>query len=62
MEWIMVGRDSKNKIVNIRKIKNKILSTKLALEKEMMHIISMYAPQIGLIKKTRDILWIPWMS
>lgn len=40
---IVVDRDLKNKIVNDRRIEDKILSIEVALEKEMVHIIIVYA-------------------
>lgn len=52
---VMMGRHLKVKVVNVRKIKNRILGNKLTLEKEIGYSISMYAPQVTLGKKTMGI-------
>ena len=50
---IVVDLDLKDNIVNVRRISDRILSIKLALGREIMHIISAYAPQVGLDKETK---------
>lgn len=48
-----VGIVVNRKIGNARKIVDKILDIKLLLEKEIMHIISVYTLKVGLNKTTR---------
>lgn len=50
---IVVDRNIKNKKLNMRRIEDRILSINLELEKEMVHIIGVYAPQIGSKKKNK---------
>lgn len=50
---IVVGQDLKNKTTNVRKIRVRILSTKLALENKIVHIIGMYAMLVGLDKEIK---------
>lgn len=54
---IVVGYDIKDRIVNVRRNGDKILSIKLTLEKELVHVNSSYAPQVGLYEKTKKQFW-----
>lgn len=51
----VVGRDfrDKNKIVNMRRIGDRILSINQTLEKENVHIINIFAPEVGLNKENK---------
>ena len=50
---IIVDKDLKEKVVDVKRIGDRIIAIKLVLEKEIINIISAYAPQIGLDETTK---------
>ena len=42
---IVVGKDFKEKIVGVKRLSNRIITIKLVLEEDTIHIISACAPQ-----------------
>ena len=54
---IIVDKDLKEKVVDVKRIGDRIIAIKLVLEKEIINIISAYAPQIGLDETTKKQFW-----
>ena len=50
---IVVDKDMKEKIVRVKRLGDRIIAIKLVLEKDIIHIISAYAPQAGLDESVR---------
>lgn len=50
---IVVCRDLKDKIVKIRKFGDKILSIRLTLGKDIVHVISAYFSQVDLDNESK---------
>ncbi|XP_042483869.1 uncharacterized protein LOC122064208 [Macadamia integrifolia] len=45
---IVVDKDLKNDVVDVKRVRGRIISLKLVLDKEVVNFISVYAPQAGL--------------
>ncbi|KAL4196736.1 hypothetical protein AMTRI_Chr04g184660 [Amborella trichopoda] len=45
---IIVNKDLKDKVVNIKRIGDRLLLTKFVSREEIINVISAYAPQVGL--------------
>lgn len=50
---IVVGCDLKDVTINVRKVGDRILIIKFVLGKELLHVINVYAPQVGSNKETK---------
>ncbi|XP_042495185.1 craniofacial development protein 2-like [Macadamia integrifolia] len=54
---IIVDKDLKNDLVDVRRVGDMIIAIKLMLEKEVVNIISAYAPQVGLDEVSKVQFW-----
>ena len=54
---IVIGKDLKEKIIEVKRLGDRIIAIKLVLEEDMIHIISVYAPQAGLHKSVKSQFW-----
>ena len=54
---IIVDKDLKEEVIDVKRICDRIIVIKLVLEKEIINIISAYAPQIGLDETTKKQFW-----
>ena len=53
---ILIKEELAEEIVEVKRITTRIIKTKLALEGNLMHVITAYAPQGGKTQKERGIL------
>ena len=54
---IVLDKDLKEKIKGVKRLGDRIIAIKLVLEEDMIHIISVYAPQAGLHKSVKSQFW-----
>ncbi|XP_042499841.1 craniofacial development protein 2-like [Macadamia integrifolia] len=54
---IVVDKDLKNNVVDVKRVGDKIISLKLVLDKEVVNIISVYVPQAGLDESYKLQFW-----
>ena len=54
---IVVDTDLKERAVGVKRIGDRIIAIKLVLEENIMHIISLYAPQAGLEDSVKRQFW-----
>ena len=53
---IVVDKDSKEKIVGVKRLGDRVIAIILVLQEDIIHIISAYALQAGLDERSRAIL------
>ncbi|XP_043717506.1 uncharacterized protein LOC122665422 [Telopea speciosissima] len=54
---IVVDKDLKNEVVDVKRFGERILSIKLVLDNEVINIVSVYAPQAGLDESVKIQFW-----
>jgi hypothetical protein len=54
---IVVSKDLKDNVVEVQRFGDRIIRVKLVLEEEIINIISVYAPQVGLEDKIKQDFW-----
>ncbi|XP_042515403.1 uncharacterized protein LOC122089783 [Macadamia integrifolia] len=54
---IVVDRDLKNEVVDVKRFGSKIISIKLVLDGETINIASAYGPQVGLNESVKLLFW-----
>ncbi|XP_042519222.1 craniofacial development protein 2-like [Macadamia integrifolia] len=54
---IVVDKDLKNNVVDAKRVGDKIISLKMVLDKKVVNIISVYAPQAGLDESCKLQFW-----
>ena len=54
---IILSKEWQNKILEIKRISDRIMMMKLVAENTMLNIISVYAPQVGCPQQEKDHFW-----
>ena len=54
---IIIDKEWRDKVVDIKRMGDRILSLKLVVDRETFHVISAYAPQVGLSEQNKLLFW-----
>ncbi|CAN6579898.1 unnamed protein product [Malus baccata var. baccata] len=51
--WIKLTKD----VVDVKRVKDRIIAIKIMLGQELLNVISLYTPQVGLDKSMKETFW-----
>ena len=54
---IIIYKDLKESVVEVKRLDDRIILIKLILEEEILNVISVYAPQVGLEERIKNKFW-----